>query len=147
MGITTFSGPIRTGRDIGPPSQNTRGTVVLHQAGTVLAGANTMKTQVQVPPNCRLIDVMANVRQAVSGIAAGVNIRIGTSADSARFATIPVSAAGNYRLPTAGSAAAFVSGLGTADFNLVVADATAQASAADLTQFDAVVNFYYVQLS
>jgi len=150
MGVTTFSGPIRTGRDPGIPGQDTRGTVVLSQVGTVGAAVAARKSQIQLPPNCRLVDFTIYVLQAVSASAGGTaaTLRIGTSADSTRYGSLPVSAVGIYR-PTLVqvSVRAMASGAGSADFNLVVFDATVQASASGMTQFEAQILAKYTQIS
>lgn len=141
MAKTTFSGPIRTGKDTGAPTTRTIGTVSLVQACTVVAGA--MKNILVFPPNSSMIGSTVIVRQAVSGIAAGVTVRIGVSADEARHGSVAVSAARAYDMTTASGATWWA--LGTADANLVSVDATAQASAAELTQFDAIVLVRYIQ--
>jgi len=141
MAKTTFSGPIRTGKDYGSPLNNTLGTVQLIQTATVAVGA--MKNFVVLPPNCSLLGGTAVVRDAVSGVAAGVNIRIGTTADATKYAIVPVSAARAYDI-TAVSGANTVS-IGSGDSNLIAIDATAQASAADVVAFNAVVYLRYIQ--
>lgn len=143
MSKTTFSGPIRTGKDYGIPVQNTIGTVLLVQAATVAVGA--LKNFVVLPPNSSMVGATVIVRQAVSGVAAGVNVRIGSSADATKYGTVPVSAVRSYDV-TAVSGATVVN-VGTADYTVIAIDATAQASAAEMTQFDAVTYIRYIQNS
>ena len=142
MARTTFSGPIRTGKESGIPTTQTLGVVLVEQRATVAVGA--MKKQIQVPANCFPTNMITVVSQAVSGIAAGVNIRVGTSANVNAYCTIPTSAAGVVQLANV-SAANWLAGFGTGESNVIAFDATAQASAADLTQFSAVCILTYRQ--
>ena len=145
MSKTQFSGPIRTGKNTGIPGQDTVGTLTAWQQATVAAGA--MKNQLQFPADCQPLDFVVYVRGS-AGQVPGVNVRLGTSADPTQYASIPVSATGIYPTLRANvSAPAMVSGFGMGDFNILAIDATAQASAAALVGFDAVVGVWYTQRS
>jgi len=148
MGRTTFSGPIRTGRNVGIPGQNTIGTVYLMQEATVTNAAK--KNQLQMPADCLIDDFLVHCRVAVSVLGSAstnVNIRLGTSADATRYGAILVSAAGVYRSISANtSVRALGSGMGTGDFNILAVDSTVTGSAALVTDYDAVVKVLYHQI-
>ena len=141
MGKTTFSGPVRTGNNSGAPVTTTIGHLVAEQRTTVQVGA--MKSRLFLPPNSALIEGTIFVTDAASGIAAGVNVRLGTSADEGKFSVTPVSARNLYRI--AAVSAPSVLNFGTSVANTIAIDATAQASAADLVAFRAVVSILYRQ--
>lgn len=152
MGKTTFSGPLRTGQNTGAPSTTTIGTLPATQACTV--SVNARKGVIVVPDDVQFDRITAYVTQVVSGssMAAGVNIRVGVSAREAKYATIPVSAMGVYeasRVPANCSAIAWMAAVsaGLGDTAIITIDATAQASAADWEEFEAVVQVSYIQRS
>ena len=105
MATTTFRGPVRTGQNVGNPTFNTLGTVLLTQETTVsrtnsVAGATQIA---RLPENSDAIDFIVTVVSAFSGASAGVgevDIRIGTTASETLFGTIRASSAGHYRLVT-----------------------------------------------
>lgn len=140
---TRFPSGLQTGRDVGIPSQNTLANVVQMQECTVEFGA--LKNQFQFPPNSYPTEmtVLVTVPVSGSGMTNGVNVRFGISADATRYGTVPVSAAGNVRM-TAVSGAAWAGGFGTADYNIVAIDATAQGSAADLEEFKGLARISYI---
>lgn len=145
MAKTQFSGPIRTGKNTGIPGQDTVGTLMAYQQATVAAGA--MKNQLQFPANCQPLTFMINVTGS-AGQVPGVNVRLGTSADVTNWASMNVSATGYYEQTRAQvSAVNMQAGFGSSDYNILAIDATAQASAAALVGFEAVVGVWYVQRS
>ena len=145
MAKTQFSGPIRTGKTTGIPGQDTVGTLVAFQEVTVAAG--DMKKQLQFPANCEPINFNILVTGS-AGQVPGVNIRLGTSADATFYASVPVSAIGIYPLTRAMvSAQSMKAGFGASDYNILAIDATAQASAAALVGFEALVGVTYIQRS
>ena len=141
MSKTTFSGPLRTGKNTGVPVTTTLGHLVAEQRVTVAVASK--KARLFLPPNSSLIEGTIFVTDAVSGIAAGVNVRLGTSADEGKFSVTPVSARNLYRI--AAVSAPSVLNFGTSVANTIAVDATAQASAADLVAFQAVVSILYRQ--
>jgi hypothetical protein len=141
MSRTTFSGPVRTGKEAGHALGNTIGTVLAVQSVVVSGGAK--KGFVMVPPNCELIDVMAVIETAVAGSAASYTIRIGTSADEDQYAGISVSGKNTYHTLTGVSGAAWKT-LGASAANRVTVDATV-ANSATTGAFAGVVHITYKQ--
>lgn len=143
MGKTHFSGPVVTGQDNGVPAQNTQGTLVAAQRVTV--SSTTSGASSIVLPGCALIGGSLAVRVGTSG--ATMTVRVGATANDARFFAIDSSAAGFYRLGAIGneanaSAAAMETVTGP---QRLFVDVTAAGSGAGVSSFDAILTVEYVQ--
>ena len=140
MSKTTFSGPIRTGKNRGYPTGNTIGVLPAVQSVVVSAGAK--KGFIAVPPNSAMLDVITILDAAVAGSAASYSIRVGVSADEDQYATMSVSAKSVYRATTGASGVSWRN-LGTQDANIVTVDATVATSTAGA--FSGIVHIVYLQ--
>jgi len=152
MGKTTFSGPVRTGKDTGVPATTTLGTMEVVQ-GVSLASTTSGASTVVLPPNTKINEMQVEVHVPTSASTAADNnmsIRVGNSADLDYFADITVSAKGIYRTG-AGinvAAASSKSWLDTgASATQLYIDVTAAGSAADVSKFDAYFTVKYIQKS
>lgn len=142
MTKSTFSGPIRTGKDYGSPYTNTIGTVVAVQRATVASGA--LKNYWVLPPNSEILRFEVLV-DGSAGQVTGCLVEFGTSADQNKYGSVSVSATGVYApLATAVSGAA-LKNAGTADSNIVTIVASALASGAAMVGFAAVGRIFYLQ--
>lgn len=139
MGKTTFSGPVRVGKDTGAGITTTLGIVPVVQSVVVSAAAK--KAFIAVPPNSQLIDVYTIIDTAVAGSAASYTVRIGVSADEDQYATMSVSGKNIYRPTTSVSGISWKS-LGTSAANLVTVDATV-ATSSTTGAFAGVVHIVY----
>ena len=146
MAKTQFAGPIRTGKTTGIPSQNTVGTLIAYQECTVSTASLT--NRLQFPADCRPVGMHVTVTGS-AGQVPGVNLMVGTTADQSKYATFQVSATGFYGAPARASTsgAAIAAGFGSGEYNVVMFEASAQASAAALTGFEAIIGVNYVQRS
>lgn len=120
--MTTFNTPLFTGTDTGVPTTATKNPVVCCFTQDVSAAGKT--AQRRIPEGSRIINQNVIIMTSVGGIAAGVNIRTGSTAGANDLATCAVSAGGGNKFSTLTTAAA------TSVAN-VFFDATAQASAGD----------------
>ena len=143
MTSTTFQGPVRTGNDTGAPATTTLGTVVASQRSTV--ASSTSGASSMVLPSCTITNGHLAVRTGVSG--AVVTVRVGTTANDARFFSIDASAAGLYSLGALGSQAnASAAAMETVSGpQRLFVDATAAGSAAGIASFDAILTVEYIQ--
>ena len=142
MSKSTFSGPVRTGKDYGSPYTNTIGTVIAVQRATVLSGA--LKNYFVLPPNSEILQLDVLV-DGSAGQVTGCLVDFGTSADQAKYGSVSVSAVGLYRPLATGVSGAALKSAGAADSNIVTIVASALASGAAMVGFAAVGRIYYLQ--
>ena len=146
MAKTQWAGPLRTGKTTGIPTQNTVGTLIAYQECTVSTASLT--NRLQFPADCRPVGFNVVVTGS-AGQVPGVNVMVGTTADQSKYCTFQVSAVGFYNAPARASTSvsAIAGGFGASDYNVVMFEASAQASAAALTGFEAIIGVHYVQRS
>lgn len=130
------------------PNNDTIGDMLMVQMASI-ASNTSGASGIRLPANSHGADIWLIVRASASANIQGMNVRIGTSADATRFATIKGSAPNIYRIgvapnATAVSAAAF--GAITSDTQLHI-DVTAAASAGQVDGFEAILYVSYVRKS
>lgn len=122
--MTNFKEPVTIGLKTGLSTSDTRGQVVVAKHIPFSATDRTAITRT-IPANSALFKGQVVITSAVAGIAAGVTVRIGDGTTIDEYGTIAVSAEGVYDI-------AFDKSIVSAGTTITF-DATAQASAADLT--------------
>jgi hypothetical protein len=141
MSKTTFSGPIRTGRDPGYSAARSIGYVPVTQQVRFSAGTIDY---VVLPPASRVVDIRTVVFTALSG-APGADVRVETSA-GLQFANFSISAKGVYEADAATvSAPAWLSAVPDGSPLAVVIDVTAPTSSAAAEHLFGMVNLTYLQ--
>lgn len=132
--MTNFQAPLTGGGlPTGNQATDPRGDVLLVKQETLDFSTKTKGRT--LPDNAKISRCTVVLRRAVSGIAAGLNVRIGTTANPNKYGLIAVSAVNTYTMTLS---AACVSADGQ-----IVFDATAQASAAETYDFAADVQLSY----
>lgn len=127
--MTTFLQPVYVGLQTGTLETDTSGFVNVSREVQVSAGSRTKART--LPPNTSIIRIQGVVVSAVAGIAAGVTLRVGTTANSTFYGAVGVSAEGVYDL--------VLTKRTLENPQQIVIDATAQASAADWSALKATV--------
>lgn len=140
MGTTTFSGPIRAGKDTGAEGTTTIGTTVLQQECTVVGNTSGAQSVV-LPANAGVQGFSLIVRSNASADA--VAVRIGNGDDVDYFGQINASAAGLYDIADYAVSAASFFNVGASSMQVYV-DVTALASAIP-AGFDAILRTTYIQ--
>lgn len=135
--MTTFKGPLTVGTATGEVATDTQGYTVLCKSAGVSANGRSF-TRLLEPGDNEIISYTVTVVVPVSGsgLAAGVNIRLGDSTSSSKFGTVSVSASGSYT--------GTLRGASTSAGTELIVDATAQGSAADWEELNARVHIRYV---
>lgn len=133
--MTTFNAPVYIGKNTtGDPLTSPIGfCVVSTYIASVSAGR--LSSTVVVPENSVVTGIQMYVVSAVAGIAAGVTVRAGTAASPSLYGTISVSAEKSYSIVLTKQV--------LTNPTSIIIDATAQASAADLTGFKTVMRVTY----
>lgn len=133
--MTTFNAPLYVGK-------NTTGSLLTSPLGyctvsteVAAVSAGSRSVTVILPDNSLTHTVQVVVVSAVAGIAAGVSIRAGTAASPSLYGIVGVSAEGVYNLTMTKQILTYPSSF--------VIDATAQASAADLSAFKTAIRVAY----
>lgn len=155
MGKSTWSGPIRTGRDTGAPSTTTIGVVAPTQFCTV-TGNTSGAVNIVIPQGADIWDMRVVVYRessaAGSAATSGLLIRIGNVTDEDYFGQIKVSSAGIYvagggalNLPTAVSAASWRDLAGDTRLSIDVTAAVAGSAGEGAANFDARLYVTYFQ--
>lgn len=131
----------------------TLGGVVVSQSTTVLSSASGPSgfgstSEMRLPANSQIVDMMLHVRTSASGNAGGMLVRVGTSADEDQFANILCSAIGTYRIGGAGNLiGAAASGAAWQNVGANAAqvhiDVTAQTSTTQTDLFNAILTTFY----
>lgn len=145
MGKTTFSGPLRVGKNTGVSSTSTIGTTVIEQSVTVAATTSGASTIV-VPQDARITQISLLVRTAATDNSGGINVRVGNSSDVDYFATVKGSASNIYMCGVAPNvaAASAASWYNMSADTQVYVDVTAAATAAETAGFVGILSVQYI---
>lgn len=127
--MTTFNGPLYVGKNTTGNLQTSPIGYVAESTDVTAVSAAVRTATVVLPDNALVHTIQVVITSAVAGIAAGVSIRAGTAASPSLYGIVGVSAEGIYNL-------VLTKQILTMPTTFVI-DATAQASAADLTAFKA----------
>src|SRR3990170_5661229 len=126
----SFRGPIQSGRKTGLAEQPL-GTVILHQSVTITS-TTSGRSSILLPADSKIVNMTVDVRVSASANTAGIQVRVGSTADVTQFATIRTSAPARYMPGVAPNVAAASAtswnNVGTADIHLFI-DVTAVTSA------------------
>lgn len=149
MARTTFSGPVRTGRDTGVPGTTTIGTLVATQMTTV-ADATSGASSIVLPQDAGIKGMsVIVVTPATTTNTQGMLIRVGTTTDAVYYANIKVSAAGVYYVGVAPNVAAASAAnwknVSTSGPQRLYIDVTAATTAGETGGFEGLVYIDYFQ--
>lgn len=149
MASSTFSGPIRVGKNTGVPGNTVLGTLIATQLVSLASNTSGASTIV-LPQNAQITDMVVIVQTSASANTQGMLIRVGTTSDATYFANIKCSAPGLYSpfsAPnlTAASAAAWKN-VNSSNAQQLYIDVTAATSAAGQTDnFEGILLVSYFQ--